>query len=302
MAQLLGVSGYVGLLGHTALIATTATLASLDLSSVQNWSLALVYLAKLAPWFVLWMAGRTALAQQVRLAANARAVLQTMTAATRGSAVPKAKPQALLLRNLPWLPAYDRRDVLVVHELLTRSRSDLSPARMTVHALALSAYAAARQCVSPGDSSAAALTLREWLAERGMGLFIGPEGAGLYGVQGLDSTSASAHIMTVSDDAEAAIAKEGSSRRGRLVAQSQELRAKQEGTVPGQPFSSCMLPSTPSSPLAVPRQHSGMCVSTCPPPRKLRQGQPLRSQRTPVLLLSHSTLSGSPADSSHPFC
>ena len=80
-------------------------------------------------------------------------------------------------------------------------------------------------------------------------------------MQGLDSTSTSAHIMTVSDDAEAAIAKEGSSRRGRLVAQSQEVRAKEEGTVMDHSSSaaaSYVPPSTPSSAISVLRQHSGM--------------------------------------------
>ena len=155
----------------------------------------------------VWLAGRASLQQQVCLAKNAKMVLRIMAAAssrrggleaiapgplvpstprpasTRKSrasrylagansrpAVLTADSHAILLTQLPWLPAFDRRDVLAVQELLVRSRPDLRPSSETVVALSFSAHTAARLCHSPGDASAETLPLSAWLRERNIDL------------------------------------------------------------------------------------------------------------------------------------
>jgi hypothetical protein len=140
-------------------------------------------------FLVLWLAGRAALSQQVRLASNARSVLRTMSkAATMGGGAGGGTGGATgsengggarameddsassLLTELPWLPAHDRRDALVVHRLLAEYHPDKRPSARAVHALAISLHTAARLCPAPGDASAVTLPLHEWLDERGMRL------------------------------------------------------------------------------------------------------------------------------------
>ena len=139
----------------------------------------LVNLIGLAMLVVLWLAARERLAQQVRLAANACVVLRIMTCmaapASRSASVEQlsaltSRDTLLLLKELAWLPAYDRRDVLVVQELLARSRPDLRPSEHIVHALTLCAYLNARLNPSVGDASARDLALNDWLSERDMNL------------------------------------------------------------------------------------------------------------------------------------
>lgn len=63
------------------------------------------------PFF--WVAFRATIGQQLRLTRNAARVLQIMTSAaskTRSARAPHTKPQEEVLRDLPWLPAHDRRD------------------------------------------------------------------------------------------------------------------------------------------------------------------------------------------------
>ena len=117
---------------------------------------------------MIWCAGRASLSREVRLAKNARVVLRIMQAATNSdeAAATKPAPHAALLRELPWLAAYDRRDALVVQELLARARPDLRPCAHEVMALAVSAHTAARLRPSPGDESASRLPLHAWLLER----------------------------------------------------------------------------------------------------------------------------------------
>ena len=117
---------------------------------------------------MIWFAGRASLSREVRLAKNARVVLRIMQAATTSdeAAAAEPAPHAALLRELPWLAAYDRRDALVVQELLARARPDLRPCAHAIMALAVSAHTAARLRPSPGDESASRLPLHAWLLER----------------------------------------------------------------------------------------------------------------------------------------
>ena len=141
--------------------------------------LAIFYIFVINP--LIWASLRSSLGQEVRLAKNAHRVLRTMGLAARrpwgvahntddgdgGRAQPLDQhvvSAADLLRDLAWLPAFDRRDCLVVCELLGRIRPDLRPQPSFVHALAFSAHAAAR--LAQSDSDAGRLTLRSWLAER----------------------------------------------------------------------------------------------------------------------------------------
>ena len=75
-----------------------------------------------------------------------------------------------MLKQLPWLPAHDRRDVMVVQQLLATMTSDDSLSRAAVNALAFSIYAAAACCPAPGEGQARALTIGEWLQERDIAL------------------------------------------------------------------------------------------------------------------------------------
>ena len=71
-----------------------------------------------------------------------------------------------LLQDLAWLPAYDRRDSLVVQEVLGRLRPDLKLKADNICALAFSSYVAARMQPSEGDATAVALPLCAWLRQR----------------------------------------------------------------------------------------------------------------------------------------
>jgi hypothetical protein len=140
---------------------------------------AIANLAGLSIIIVAWFAGRTALSPEIHLAKNARVVLRIMEAASSegnngarggGGAGDEPAPHATLLRELPWLSAYDRRDGLVVQELLALSRPDLRPSAREVAAQAISSHAAARLKVSAGDETATTLPLRAWLRERSIEL------------------------------------------------------------------------------------------------------------------------------------
>ena len=115
---------------------------------------------------VVWMGfrGMGSLSHQRLLAQNTRRVMRTMLRG-RGEA---ATGTLSLLCDLPWLPTFDRRDVLVVQRLLTR----IAPAgervrvRAAGRALAFSAYAAAACAPAPGDGDPRNKTIGEWLRER----------------------------------------------------------------------------------------------------------------------------------------
>eukprot|EP00966_Prymnesium_polylepis_P114188 2639014-Prymnesium_polylepis.1 len=89
---------------------------------------------------ILWMAFRLqgSLAQELRLAKNAKRVMRVMGGARYGDG-----HAMLMLKDLPWLPAFDRRDVLVVQELVARLAPESKLSTPAVQALALSVYAAA---------------------------------------------------------------------------------------------------------------------------------------------------------------
>lgn len=155
----------------------------------------------------LWLAARQSLGQQVRLAKNAKTVLGIMCGAARRRAVaqaprdrsglgvaptssglaaiathanrfssaslPQPRAREHLLRELAWLPAYDRRDVLVVHNLLACLPGGAPLSVNGIRALALSAYTAARMRSSAGDNTAVSLSLRAWLKERNVAGVLG---------------------------------------------------------------------------------------------------------------------------------
>ena len=135
---------------------------------------------------IVWLGFRGTISQQVRLAGNARRVMRTMSSirskdfslgeqmsikvGQRGyttSATSKEQRHARwLLQDLPWLPALDRRDTLVVQDLLGRIRPDLKLDSCAVRALALSAYIATRQSTDDEQSA----SLYDWLADRNIRL------------------------------------------------------------------------------------------------------------------------------------
>jgi hypothetical protein len=72
----------------------------------------------------------------------------------------------MLIKDIPWLPAHDRRDVMVVQELLARLSPEMRLGSTAVQALAISAYAAAALAPCAGDGTARQRTIGAWLAER----------------------------------------------------------------------------------------------------------------------------------------
>ena len=163
-------------------------------SSPSNYGTVLVLLFVLVNPFI-WFVLRASLGQQVRLARNARRVLRTMCRAARVTEISisnrtrsggrllarellrnYADRHALLdsfdgahLRDLAWLPCYDRRDVLVIRELVGKISPESTPSVNAVRALAFTAHAAARMRPAAGDA-AAQLSLDEWLRERNISL------------------------------------------------------------------------------------------------------------------------------------
>lgn len=126
---------------------------------------------------LVWFGSRATIGQQVRLAKNACHVLRIMHRASNqvGEASSQTAQQRLstvaglgLRQNLAWLPAYDRRDTLVVAKLLGELNPEDALDAVEMRALAFSAYTAAQQLSSPGDDSARTQTLRAWLAEKDM--------------------------------------------------------------------------------------------------------------------------------------
>jgi hypothetical protein len=120
---------------------------------------------------MIWLTGRSAIQRQVRLARNASRVMTTM------SSVPARRPPApasTILADLPWLQSFDRRDALVVHQLLGDLRPDYGLGVGLERALAFSAYWAARLAPSQYNTTRVdALSLREWLAQKDLSLSAG---------------------------------------------------------------------------------------------------------------------------------
>ena len=159
--------------------------------------------AFLGMMIIMWLSWRGSIGQQLRLAGNARRVLCAMSNANAKAVQllrEDERPSRNLVQDLPWLPAHDRRDVLIVqtliHQMLPEIESnaamrgsranagadpsnaarDRSLSRFSessgksrdseiVRALAFSAYVAARLQPSQGDKSALEVSLSEWLRE-----------------------------------------------------------------------------------------------------------------------------------------
>jgi hypothetical protein len=152
-----------------------------DIIVRQEYVVNLILAVVLVP---MWLALRATVGQQVRLAGNARRVLRAMSnissdnascmvrfwrrlrqgkaASDEGGA---SRHIRWLLRDLPWLPAFDKRDGLIVQELLGRIRPDMKMEHTQICALAYSAYAAARQS-SGAESEVWQLSLAQWLAAK----------------------------------------------------------------------------------------------------------------------------------------
>ena len=173
----------------------------IGLNSVYNQFALIVFII---PFF--WLALRAVLRHQVRLARNARRVLRTMDASAGMTArmmdIPGPGGRLLtrhtlrkyamhstdaLLADLPWLPCFDRRDVLVVRELIGNTHPNVTPSAApsagaaaaaqlspfeggdALIALAFSAHAAARMQPAAGDD-AALLSMDAWLHARSISL------------------------------------------------------------------------------------------------------------------------------------
>ncbi|KAL1529345.1 hypothetical protein AB1Y20_000299 [Prymnesium parvum] len=109
---------------------------------------------------------------EARLAANARRVLRIMAyqkvvQSTHG-----------LLRDLALLPAFDRRDALVVATLLLMICPELAFDAHAKRALAFSCYAATRFEAMLQRREPPCATMREWLGERGIHLAADGGGGG----------------------------------------------------------------------------------------------------------------------------
>ena len=174
IASIINVASF---LAHTSL-----TFETFFLNFGQN----LVFIVFVNPF--VWLGLRAQIGLQVRLARNARRVLRTMTAAAtvteRSMRTPGADGRLLaretlrryaghtleaLLSNIPWLPCYDKRDVLVIRELIG-TNCDAAPTANSFRALAFSAHSAARMSPSAGDDSASRLSLDAWLSQRNLSL------------------------------------------------------------------------------------------------------------------------------------
>ena len=121
----------------------------------------------------LWLTARFSVHQQVRLARNAKRVMNVMT-----SDLPNRPPcpVKIIVADLPWLGSYDRRDVHVVHQIIGSLRPDLRIKPSEERALAFSAYWAARFEHSNGNGMVRQLSLRDWLAEKDLVLDASPDG------------------------------------------------------------------------------------------------------------------------------
>jgi len=139
---------------------------------------------------VLWIAGRAMHSHMVRLAQNASRVLRIMThAASKRAPGRSEKAEGTLrglLRSLPWLGTYDRRDIMVVQDLLDRLHPEQYLPSHTVHALAFSAYWGARlqRPSSAGNGDALNQSLRDWLKEKDVTLRQGKNLSSSQGAEG----------------------------------------------------------------------------------------------------------------------
>jgi hypothetical protein len=116
-----------------------------------------------AMWTALRNQGRLGLER--RLANNAKRVMRILLSASAGEVLDDGCVSGLL-SELPWLPAHDRRDVMVVQELLGQIAPECVVPGSTVHALALSIYVASAFAPAPGEGSVRTLSIGRWLVEK----------------------------------------------------------------------------------------------------------------------------------------
>ena len=156
---------YLSFVGNLYFILWTPMMPNPVSGAVGMFFIGTVYLP------LVWLTCRMTVGRQVRLARNARSVLHVMTAAAGRKKDPflsLSKPPGLesILQQLPWLPAHDRRDTLVVQHLLGLLRPDLKLSTQGVYSLAFSAYHAARLSPSSGDQVACSVSCAMWLKEK----------------------------------------------------------------------------------------------------------------------------------------
>ena len=136
---------------------------------------------------VAWQAGRADLGEAVMLARNGANVLRVMTSAASGVQDHSIDFRELQ-RSLPWLPAYDRRDVVTIKTVLDRLNRRLNGAALRrggtqkglrerrklqlssddTDAVAHSIFVGAMLRPSPGDRVEPNKSLEQWLGEVGI--------------------------------------------------------------------------------------------------------------------------------------
>jgi len=113
----------------------------------------------------LWMWSRACRGTAVNLARNGSRVLHAMMASSAGSMSHHYMDVDAISNALPWLPAYDRRDVLVIKAAMDNVASELHASHELHHnndAVALSLYYSAIFRPSNGDA-VGGRSLRAWL-------------------------------------------------------------------------------------------------------------------------------------------
>ena len=125
-------------------------------------------------WFFFLWAWARQLGSAVVVASNGYGVLNSMIAAANGEK--SDLDLRSLSRHLPWLPAYDRRDILTVKTIFdavaVHAALDVHLPCNNLDAVALSVYYSAILQPAPGDG-VRGRTLRTWLSDYGLFLYQG---------------------------------------------------------------------------------------------------------------------------------
>eukprot|EP00966_Prymnesium_polylepis_P077121 1786311-Prymnesium_polylepis.1 len=118
---------------------------------------------------MLWIFCKHCLGDAVSLADHASMVLSIMVQAAEGRANNDLAHQLIdyTVRTLPWLPAYDRRDVLIVKHVLDRVAHKLHGVHTAdnMDAVAFSVFMSAIMKPGGGDQVGANTSLESWFAE-----------------------------------------------------------------------------------------------------------------------------------------
>mmetsp|Transcript_38088 Transcript_38088/g.99917 ORF Transcript_38088/g.99917 Transcript_38088/m.99917 type:complete len:599 (+) Transcript_38088:61-1857(+) len=143
--------------------------------------ISLIGLLIVGPAMFLSLRNQGRLEQERRLAKNAQRVMRLMQAhavlgrqsiiSGRSDSEQQRQQElphvTLKLNELPWLPAHDRRDVMVIQQLL--GQLDAKACKLpgpALHALALSIYVAASFAPALGDGAPRSMSISAWLRER----------------------------------------------------------------------------------------------------------------------------------------